>query len=277
VMGRLLSSGSPTQRIRFISAADSVAKGDWIGFILPSGGDAGSVFGYTDIMHTRWGIHLTSQDAMISHCTISESDSVGIVCENNSSPDILDTRLINNSIAGVLCQFNSSPTIRRCVINGGEGYGIQAVEASRPVISNCVFSDIGVDGVRLENLSHADIQFNVFARNGYYGLNCYNNCSPKVFNNIFYRNGSPLRGGVGVNGTRSSNPRIFYNCFWGNQIADVWISGDTTAFDWTTTVFSDPMFVNPEGGDFHLLNSSPCVGAGEGGADIGMYGGPEAG
>jgi len=285
VMGRLLSSGTTALPIKFYSASATPKRGDWIGFIFPNGGDQGSILESTTILHARWGVRLTGQDMQISHCTISESDSVGIVCESNSAPAISNCRLANNSIAGIICQFNSSPVIGNCIVTGGAGYGILALESSRPDIQNCVFSKIGADGIRLENLSNAKVQNNTFDRNGYYGLYCYNNTSPDVRNNIFFRNGSQARGGVGVFALRSSLPVIEYNAFWGQPVTPVSVSADTTAFNRATTVFSDPMFVNADAGDWHLKPGSLSIDAGDPAlhdpdgsrSDIGAYGGPRAG
>jgi len=286
VRGRLLSSGTAALPIKFHSARAKQVKGDWIGFIFPNGGDAGSVLENTTILHARWGVRLVGQDIPINHCTISESDSVGIFCESNASPSIQECRLANNSIAGIICQFNSSPDIGNCVITGGAGYGVLAISASRPDIHNTVFSKIGADGIRLDNLSNAKITNNTFDRNGYFGIYCFNNASPDVRNNIFYRNGSERVGGIGVKGERSSVPTIEYNAFWGQFRTPVWISEDTTAYNVPSSVFSDPMFTNADAGDWTLKAGSLCRDAGDpagvwndaGGSrnDIGATGGPRA-
>lgn len=286
IMGRLFSSGRTDRPIRFVSAKRIPEKGDWIGLVFPNGG-ARSLLENTSILHARWGVRLTGQDADIVNCDISESDSVGVLCESNSSPRIQDSRFVNNSIAGILCQFNSSPEITRCVVAGGEGYGVLATESSRPLIRNSVFSDIGVAGIRLENLSNAVIVNNVFARNGYYGLNCYNNSSPDVRNNVFYNNGSIRSGGVGVFSSRSSNPVIEYNDFWGQYATPVNISGDTTAFNRGSSLFSEPVFENAGTGDWRLKAGSPLIDKGDPDVryndrdgsrnNIGAHGGPESG
>jgi len=284
VMGHILASGSASRPIKFISAKRTPARGDWIGFEFPSGGDGGTVLSHVSILHARWGIRLTSRDIELSNCEVSLSDSVGIVCENGSMPKIKLTRLADNSIAGILCQFNSSPSIENCTVTGGAGYGLLALESSRPIVSNSIFANIGTDGIRLDNLSNAKITNNVFALNGYYGLYCNNNSSPDVRNNIFYRNGTELRGGVGVFSLRSSLPSIFYNAFWGQPDSPVSISSDTTAYDQASTLMSEPMFVNTVTGDWHLQAGSPCRHAGDplllnpdgSRSDIGAYGGPGA-
>jgi hypothetical protein len=42
--------------------------------------------------------------------------------------------------------------------------------------------------------------------------------------------------------------------------------------DVTGSIEADPMFANPEEGDFHLLPGSPCLGSGLNGEDMGAFG-----
>ena len=283
--GRLLSSGSSTNPVKFTSASLTPVKGDWIGLIFENGGDPGSVLSYTEISHARWGVKLVGQDIRIANCTISNSDSVGVFCDNISSPSIEDCRFVGNSIAGILCRFNSSPSISGNFITGGKGYGIHAVESSRPKIENNIIVDNETDGVRLENLSNAVIVNNVFANNRYFGLFCSNNSSPDVRNNIFTRNGSILRGGMGVSAENSSSPIIEYNDFWGNAITAVSISGDRT-LSMLTNIITDPIFVDLNGSNYRLKPGSLCINAGDSLSqyndpdgsrnDMGAYGGPHA-
>jgi len=284
IIGRLISEGTPEARVSFVSSAQEPKKGDWLGLIFDPSEDPGTVLRYTTVTHTRWGIRLTRRDVLIDHCRIIESDSVGILCDDFSSPVITDCEIADNSVAGVLCQFGSSPVIRRNRIHDAAGYGIYARESSRPIIENNIIYNCGINGIRLENLSSASIVNNTIASNGYFGLFCFNNSSPDVRNNIFYRNGDELRGGVGINTTRTSLPTIEYNGFWGHQVSAVSISKDTTAIDTVLNLFADPMFTAAETGDYHLQNGSRYIDAGDPAladpdgsrSDIGAYGGPGA-
>jgi len=113
--------------------------------------------------------------------------------------------------------------------------------------------------------------------NGYFGIYCRNNSSPEIRNNIFYMNGTELRGGTGIIAEQTSQPVIDYNCFWGHAVNAVNISGNTTLTG--ANIQSDPLFVNIDGGDFHLRDGSPCLTSGDPSIDLqmGAYGGPEAG
>lgn len=285
LLGRLISDGTSARPIKFVSAVDSPKRGDWLGLIFEAGGDNGTILRHTEISHARWGVNINQRDAMIDHCTITNTDSVGILCNNFSAPEITFCKFENNAVAAILCQFNSSPLIANCSITGGEGYGIYARESSRPEIYNNVIDRVSTNAIKLENLSNARIINNTFARSGYFGLYCENNSSPDVINNIFYINGDLLRGGMGIIATRTSRPKVEYNCFYGHTRGSVSISNDTTAVDRVTNIFLDPKFTDIDNGDFHLENNSACKASGDpdilnpnsGPSDRGAFGGPGAG
>ena len=233
VQGRIIANGEENNPVCFTSTRsedDPVdwepGKGDWIGMVLEADGDPGSIFRNTVVSYARWGFRLNRRDAEFDRCVIMHCDSVGIFCDDFSSPRIYDSELINNSIAGILCQFNSSPEIHRNVIRFGSGYGILATNGSSPEIIGNIIDAVATVGIRLENLCNAIIINNTIARNGYFGLFCSRNSSPDIRNNIFYRNGTEDRGGIGIVGERSSAPNIEYNCIAGHPARSVVISSD---------------------------------------------------
>ncbi len=56
-----------------------------------------------------------------------------------------------------------------------------------------------------------------------------------------------------------------HNCIYNSATADYNNASSTT------DIHGDPLFVNPEEGDFHLQPQSPCIGAGADGKNIGAY------
>lgn len=284
IRGQLLSQGTVSNHVILRSADDNAAPGSWLGLIFEPGGSQSTVLSYTDILDARWGMYFSQRDAMVDHCTIANTDSVGILCHNFSTPTIVNCRFERNAVAAILCQYNSSPVIRRNTILRGAGYGIYARQSSRPLIENNVIMYNAVDAIRLEYLSSAVIVNNTIALNGYFGMNCVSNSSPDVRNNIFYRNGDVLRGGIGVLAVKFSRPVIEYNSFWDHYKSAVSISKDTTALDNNLNYMVDPMFVDLEGLDMRLKPGSPCRETGDPSlnnpdgtrSDLGAYGGPWA-
>ena len=152
---------------------------------------------------------------------------------------------------GIIC-INSSPTISNCIIRNnstyltyGDYYGGGIYSDSNyyptghsPKIINCMIIDNLAGrhggGVFIRGASWMQI------------INCTitgNSCS-KAFD----------ASGGGIDSS-SVNPSTITNCIvWGNSPND----GLTGEF----TIYSSPAFVDPEGGDYHLKDYSPCIGAG---------------
>ncbi|MBT3232807.1 MAG: right-handed parallel beta-helix repeat-containing protein [Calditrichaeota bacterium] len=259
--GRIISEGTESNPVKFTSAFENPRPGSWVGLIFNAGGDNGSILRHTSISFARWGLSLSERDAKIDYCTITQSDSIGILCDNFSAPEITNSLFTNNAVAAIQCQNNSSAIIRGNRISGGAGYGIYAKGSSRPIIENNVIENVNVVGVRLENLSGIRVINNTFSRNGYYGLYCLNNSSPLVQNNIFFENGDELRGGIGLVAERSSDPGILYNCFYGHLKNPVSVSDDTN-LDIDINLVAAPQFSDLDTGDYELEAGSPCVGYG---------------
>jgi parallel beta-helix repeat protein len=257
VKGSLFSEGTEDNPISFRSAEESPNKGDWMGLIFETVDDEEVVLKYTNIAHAHFGVMLKRRNAIIDHCIIEQCDSVGVLCDDYSEPEITNCVIRENSIAGILCRYNSSPLIDHNNIIRGSGYGIYAIEHSMPVITYNVITGAATNGIRLENLSNAVVINNTIAMNGYYGMFCDNNSSPEVRNNIFFRNGSERLGGIGLAAERTSVPVIEYNCFWDHASSSIDVSSDTTMS--ASNIIEDPLFVNADEGNFHLQANSQCL------------------
>jgi len=208
-----------------------------------------------------------SPDAVISGNYISRnfgiSDGAGIYC--NMSDAAISNNLIKENIAGrgagIFCQ-RSSPSIKGNTIsrNLGEinGGGIYLFQ-SDPVIGNNIIAD---------NLS-----FSYGA-----GLFC-NHSNPAFINNTVAGNTASIGGGGIYN--FYSVPVITNSIFWANN-APLWpeifnYSGSSAitysdiqgGWPGVGNIDTDPLFCDPDSGDFHLMSiacgdlyDSPCIDAG---------------
>ncbi len=249
------------------------------------------------------GIYCLDSSPTISHCTISEnsaSSGGGIFCSGESSPTITHCTIIKNSASdggGIYC-YKSSPLISNCSINENfateEGGGVfnrgsrpsiincllKGNSASRggaisccfdsPMITNCLITGNLADSTG-GGIYYSSCPFSIitnctvtgnFASKGA-GI-CCNKSSPHIINSILWGNDLEIS-------THPSNPKLIYCDIQGG-------------YPGLGNIDSDPLFINPENGDYHLKTGSPCKDAGHpryldsdgSTADMGAYGGNAA-
>ena len=199
------------------------------------------------------GIYCLNSNPVISYNIISGNNAHedinwngrggGIYC-NNSDPDIIGNSISGNNAVydggGICCDY-SNPVIIDNIIWGnstdyGYGGGICLSASSPTVVNNTI----------TQNRSEAGG-----------GISCGYNSDATLTNNIFWADSS-LFGGVEIN-VENSSPTVTYCDIQGGWAGE-------------TNIDCDPIFCDPDNGSFYLDASSCCVGAGEGGVDIGALG-----
>ena len=189
----------------------------------------------------------------------------GIFFDNYSSPSLENVTISGNTAAyggGIYC-FDSSPSLQNVTTTGNscsqDGGGIYCMGPSSPIIQNVTISG------------------NTAAYGG--GICCYGS-SPSL-QNVTTTGNSCSQVGGGIYCFNNSSPIIINSILWNDSPQEIYIeSGTVTATysdiqdGWTGTgnIDSDPLFVNPVGGDYHLSWSnypipdstmSPCIDAGD--------------
>lgn len=227
------------------------------------------------------GIYCSDSRPTISNNTISRNSAEsrgggGIYCEYGSNPMISNNTITENSAehrgGGIYCYYLSSPSISNNSISGNsvvlEGGGIHCNYYSSPTINNNSISDNSATGE--------------YGMGG--GIYCYYYSSPTITNTILW-------GDTAANGpeiyVESGNPTVTY-C----DVQGGWPGQGN--------IDIDPLFRDPENGDFHLMadycgdpDNSPCIdvghpdsldvqldcfhGLGTDRADMGAYGGRNSG
>ncbi|MCJ7459882.1 MAG: hypothetical protein MUP17_12980 [candidate division Zixibacteria bacterium] len=173
----------------------------------------------------------------------------GISCYYYSSPIIEKNRLIGNTSGyhggAIDCSNQSSPTISRNLMiqNRSNNYfgGAIFCNASSPLIVNNTI-DSSIESVG--------------------SIYCYSFSSPEVKNTII-SNGSSY----GIIAVENSYPIITYCDVWNNASGNLY--GIVPGIGCIST---NPAFCDTTPDNYYLSNLSPCVGAGEGGTDIGAFG-----
>ncbi len=186
------------------------------------------------------------EDTILSGFTVRNGAAVrgaGIVCMTGTSP-ILDHLIVRdnsgNSCVGIWCT-GSSPIIRFVVVSYNSGVnasGIAIGENASPLIENttvCFNTNEEDDGVLHINDSHPVISNSIFWGNEPYNISFYwGDCSVT----LSYTDLEGGRDGIGG--------RVEGEINWGEGNID-----------------EDPLFADPDNGNFHLTENSPCIDTGD--------------
>jgi len=172
----------------------------------------------------------------------------------------------NNALlngGGICVNLNSSPTFRDLIVknNTGElGAGIY-ITGSTIDMENCVISNNSTNG------------------KGGGVFIAHATSSPNLVNVTITGNTAAESGG-GIY-CEDSSPSLVNSILWNNLPEESYIYSDTVivaysdiqgGWEGTGNIDSDPLFCNPDSGDYALAENSPCVGTGYYGVNMGALG-----
>jgi|GEM_PF-570233 len=177
----------------------------------------------------------------------------------------------------ILCN-NSGPTIRNNILIQNVGRGIRLSYSGGAIITNNAIIGSGRQdvGIRSWGYNTARIDGNLIVN---YSIGIETNDREVATNNTICNNswnvlanGQPIlknniiaNADVGIH-LQGGTPTISYNDVWGNTI------NYFGCLPGEGCVSLDPIFCNPDDTNYHLWIYSPCLGAGEGGANMGAFG-----
>jgi hypothetical protein len=179
-------------------------------------------------------------------------NGAGILCTEGSSPTVRNCIIRDNWAgcwgAAVCCSFGSSPTISNTMIVNNfaddDGGAVFAWSESHPVIINSIIANneanvvgggIATFGGGMEVINSVIANNHAGFGSGVYGWNA------TLINSVVWNNS----GAAQIDGS----PQVEYSLVEGG-------------FEGPGNFDDDPMFVDPDNGDFHLLPESPLVDAG---------------
>jgi parallel beta-helix repeat protein len=224
----------------------------------------------------------------------------GINCYKRSHPTITRNIIVGNSSfvgGGIRCYY-SSPIIKNNLIKdnyvewGGHGAGISCYFSSPVIENNRIIrntTDHLADGGGIwcgnssPTITNNIIRNNVAGYSGGFGggIHCQANSNPVISNNTITEN---LQGGVYI--ANNSSPTITNTIIWGNAPYEVDAQNPVITYcdirdgwDGEGNINEDPLFVDPNNGNFNVCEQSPCIDSGDPGiqdpdstrSDIGVY------
>lgn len=278
INGKLMASGTPEAKIVFTSAASSPTAGIWDGMLLSSSLDT-SIIQNAIIEYADIGVHCSDASPTLD-CVLARKNDTGFYMAGYSDPNIENCTIVDNSY-GMQIRYGAGPRVNRCIVSGNSAYGIYVSNSSpvitnnhlvqnvtgiygrsscAPTIRNNIIRDHSNYGIDLWGTKDTVIEFNTVTGN-LHGISSYHDYhySTIISNNIIIDNTCGIRA--------STDCILNYNNVWSNDLD----YGDLTPAP--TDISVDPLFSDYMSEDFTLQAGSPLLTAGEGGTQIGAYGG----
>jgi hypothetical protein len=230
------------------------------------------------------GAGLCVDDAIITDCTITENQGAGIKTQNEFTSIITDCIITSNEEAGIDSsgagavisdciisdnldsgikaqgQLNSFFTITKCKINGNSAFGqhtggggIACFAGGTYFIDNCIITGNqalnggGISCFGTLTINNCTIADNTATRFGG-AIAFWNNNALSLSNCILWDNQA------------STGPQIYFRFPDTTLVTYCDVEG---GFAGQGNMDTDPCFVEPADGDYHLLWSSPCINAGD--------------
>ena len=229
--------------------------------------------------------------AMVSGFTVRNGCPTGkgggILCES-SSPTITHNIIINNtgtSVGGGIYCNGSSAIItdniitENTVAGRGHGGGFGCHSSSGVVLANNIITKNSTDyvggGIYIHS-SSLQITNNIIAENSTSiggGIFCDPKPSPTITNNTIVGN-SATDNGSGIACHAGGSPVVINTILWNDGPDEIYLYGGSDSITVTYSdikggwegegnINADPLFIDPDNGNYHLQAGSPCIDAGD--------------
>ncbi len=254
------------------------------------------IFSKNHVNHYGGGMYNIQSAPALTNCIFNENSAAdgGGIYNLDSSPTLADCSFNDNSsirLGGAIHNRNSNPILLNCIFNRNSslyhGGGMCNVENSNPSLTNCTF--IG----------------NTATYGG--AIDCFGS-SPIIINNTIVNNIATKDGGGIYIGKAAmivtntilwnNSPNELYEDILGRERVSILITATYNnikgGFLGEGNIDSDPLFADPDNGDYHLKSqagrwdpntenwiidkvSSPCIDAGDPNTPVGLERFPNGG
>ncbi len=246
------------------------------------------------------GIVIAGSTLSLERVTISNNNTTlqggGIFCIG-ACVELIQVKIQNNSMEGLHGLVCESMYLNNVIISDNSGCGLVG-EFDQLEIRNTIIANNSGGGIAIGNtdtiLDNVLIRDNETENNGgglYIGGGVYG-VETIIMNSTITSNFSNHGGGIycSNNDTSSHQTLVVNSILWDNEPEQVYLNQHINTYSIATmsihnsdiengqygivsssywpvfwgegNIESDPSFINPEEGDFHLQDTSPCIGAG---------------
>ena len=215
---------------------------------------------------TLGSLFLTTQDTTHISSTIIDGDSTESVVTFDNGEDS----------TAVLCGFTITNGLGGGTLPDYYGGGITCKNLSNPILENLIIkSNYSVRGAGICCGGSSPILQNmiIIGNSSEYGggIYCYIDANP-ILQNVTISGNTASTGCGGGICCYESDPSLINSILWNYSYFEIYIStGSVTAtysdirggYVGTGNIDSDPRFVDPANGDYHLQPTSPCIDTGD--------------
>ena len=283
INGKLHAIGTAQDSIKF-SIADINLGWNGLQFSNTTPEMGLSILDFVEVCHSQssaiYCYNVTN--IIVSNSYIHNNQASG--CGGGFNSMYSDIEIYNSNITNNIARNISSPQGNQ----PGEGGGIMS-HSSNLILSNCIFfnneAEGGIDSSKGGAISNqgGDIIFNncllynnyaqegdaIYSTSSNATLNnsiisgiyaTQNSSNLNITNSIFW-NHNPYGGsGIYISTWNPGSVTISYSCVKNGQSG---ITPNGGTINWLTgNIEDDPLFIDPENGDFHFFANSPCINAG---------------
>lgn len=215
-----------------------------------TGNSAGKAGGIYCMVTTEWPITTTNPASTFTNVTVSENHATmrggGMQCDLDSHPTLIGCRFENNTCdakgGGLYNDFFCSPVLINCLFTGNTAMRAGAMGndgSSSPTLVNCTITD---------NFT-TDVGAGLYT--GSYNPDDAGANEPVLINCIVWGNDTQWGGPADLRVWAMNYYFIEYSC----------IGSGFTSFG-SGNILSNPLFTDPQNGDYSLQAGSPCIDAG---------------